>query len=208
MPGRRRASVPLWWDLGPISHPRLRNGSFAHASRSDGQRNRPLAQTQHTDEPYFAPAASAQVLYSEINTPTKASLARPARLARTGRGVSPSSPPCSHRYRFCIAIARFSIQAGPGSFATQPARNVRARRDLCPRFYVAAIAYPHPPRAHAPRYHTQTGPPVSATRPSPVLFSPGALCARMCAIAPGAANSWPRGLRGGAAGAIMMEEYP
>jgi len=34
----------------------------------------------------------------------------------------------------------------------------------------------------APRPHTQTGPPVSATRPSLVLFS-RALCARMCAIA-------------------------
>ena len=52
---------------------------------------------------------------------------------------------------------------------------------------------------HAPRPHTQTGPPVSATRPSLVLFS-RALCARMCAIAialaqqhppsPSAAASW------------------
>jgi len=34
----------------------------------------------------------------------------------------------------------------------------------------------------APRPHTQTGPPVSATRPSLVLFSRD-LCDRMCAIA-------------------------
>jgi len=90
--------------------------------------------------------------------------------------------PRSHRHQFCIAIARFSIQAGPWIIATQPARNARARRDLCPRLYVAAIAYPHLPCTHAPRPRTQTGPPVSATRPSLVLFS-RALCARMCAMA-------------------------
>ena len=47
---------------------------------------------------------------------------------------------------------------------------------------VRTLACPHAPRTHAPRPHTQTGPPVSATRPSLVLFS-RALCPRMCAIA-------------------------
>ena len=76
------------------------------------------------------------------------------------------------------------IQAGPWIIATQPARTARARRDLCPRLYVAAIAYPHPPCMHAPRFHTQTYPPsVSAPRTSLVLFS-RALCAcRHTAIA-------------------------
>ena len=94
------------------SPPRLHAGSFAHASRSDGQRNLVELQALH-----------------------------------------PSQPSA----RFCIAIARFSVQAGLWIIATQPARNARARRDLCPRLYVAAIAYPHPPRTHAPRSHTQTG---------------------------------------------------
>ena len=53
-----------------------------------------------------------------------------------------------------------------------------------------ALACPHPPRTHAPRPHTQTGPPVSATRPSLVLFS-RALCARMCAIAIALAQQHP-----------------
>ena len=43
------------------------------------------------------------------------------------------STPRSHRHHFCIAIARFSVQAGPWIIATQLARNARARRDLCPR---------------------------------------------------------------------------
>ena len=50
-------------------------------------------------------------------------------------------------------------------------------RPVCP--YVRdsdSLRVPASPRTHAPRPHTQTGPPVSATRPSLVLFS-RALCA-------------------------------
>jgi len=57
-------------------------------------------------------------------------------------------------------------------------------RALCARTCAIAMALvcPHPPCTHAPRPHTQTGPPVSATRPSLVLFS-RVLCARTCVIA-------------------------
>ena len=131
----------------PYSPPCLRNGSFAHASRSGGQRNLLELQALHPAQP------SAPVLYRDCT------------LLYTGRSLD-------HRN-------------------TTGAQRASSARSVSP--LVAAIAYPHPPCTHAPRSHTQTGPPVSATRPSPVLFSRGALCARMCAIAPGAANSWPRG---------------
>ena len=98
----------------------------------------------------------------------------------------------SHRHRFCIAIVRFSIQAGPPVSATRPSLVLFFSRALCARMCAIAIALacPHPPRTHAPRPHTQTGPPVSATRPSLVLFS-RALCARMCAIAIALAQQHP-----------------
>ena len=93
------------------------------------------------------------------------------------------STPRSHPHRFCIAIAPFSIQAGPWILATQPARNARARRDLCPSLYVAAIAYPRPPRTHAPRPHTQTGPsffsPCGAPLPPSLLLAHNLLVPRV-----------------------------
>ena len=79
--GRRIPSVPIPHHThillarvrAPYSPPRLRNGSFAHASRSGG---------------------SATSWSSKLSTPR------------------------SHRHRFCIVTARFTIQAGPWILAT------------------------------------------------------------------------------------------
>ena len=95
--------------------------------------------------------------------------------------------PHTHPLVFVTAVSH--MRAGPVVRATSWSSKLSTQRSHRHRFCIA-IARPHPPRTHAPRPHTQTGPPVSATRPSLVLFS-RALCARMCAIAIALAQQHP-----------------
>jgi len=173
--GRRIPSVPIPHHThahtarsrrAPYSPPRLRNGSFAHASRSGGQRNFLELQALHPAQPP-APVlyGGCTLLYTGRSLDHRNTTG--AQRASSARSVSPpvyssdclpASPPYA-----CSSPSHANRSTGQ-RYTTQS--STVFFRALCARMCAIAIALacPHPPRTHAPRPHSQTGPLVSATR--------------------------------------------
>ena len=96
------------------------------------------------------------------------SLQYPYHITRTY--CSLARAPHTHPLVFVTAVSH--MRAGPVVRATSWSSKLSTQRSHRHRFCIAIV-----------RFSIQAGPPVSATRPSLVLFFSRALCARMCAIA-------------------------
>ena len=104
------------------------------------------------------------------------SLQYPYHITRTY--CSLACAPHTHPLVFVTAVSH--MRAGPVVRATPWSSKLSTQRSHRHRFCIAIV-----------RFSIQAGPPVSATRPSLVLFFSRALCARMCVIAMALARHRP-----------------